>query len=154
MLESGSDDDLGLTQARFAGTYPPDYSLKHSSGDLVLQHGDTITLGSLTIRALVTPGHTRGAMCYHVDAPGGSILFAGDTVFWGGLIQLLNTPGSEISDYRRGVQVLSGLGVESLFPGHGMWALRHGQAHIDKMLYYFRRSAVPPMPAFVEKIKL
>jgi glyoxylase-like metal-dependent hydrolase (beta-lactamase superfamily II) len=80
-------------------------------------------------------------------------LFSGDTVFWGGLIQLLNTPGSEISAYRRGVQALEGLGIDCLFPGHGLWALGNGQAHIDKMLYYFKRSAVPPMPAFVEKIK-
>jgi glyoxylase-like metal-dependent hydrolase (beta-lactamase superfamily II) len=154
MLESGSDDDLGLTQARFAGTYPPDYALIHTRGDLVLPHGSTLTLGRLTIRAILTPGHTRGSVCYHVTTSTGALLFSGDTVFWGGLIQLLNTPGSEISDYRRGVQVLAGLGVECLFPGHGLWALGNGQAHIDKMLYYFRRSAVPPMPAFVEKIKL
>jgi glyoxylase-like metal-dependent hydrolase (beta-lactamase superfamily II) len=154
MLEAGSDDDLGLTQARFAGTYPPEYRFQHAPGDLTLEDGDTLALGRLTIQALLTPGHTRGSLCYLVDAPGGPLLFSGDTVFWGGLIQLLNTPGSEISDYRHGVQALAGLGVECLFPGHGLWALRHGQAHIDKMLHYFRRSAVPPMPAFVEKIKL
>jgi len=154
MLESGSDDDWGLTQARFAGTYPPDYTVTRTRGDLTLAHSDTVMVGRLTVRALLTPGHTRGSVCYLVEAPSGPLLFSGDTVFWGGLIQLLNTPGSEIGDYRRGVQVLAGLGVEALFPGHGLWALRNGQAHIDKMLYYFRRSAVPPMPAFVEKIKL
>lgn len=154
MLESGSDDDLGLTQARFAGTYPPDFTVARVAGGVALAHGDTLTLGELRIRALITPGHTRGSVCYLVEAPRGSLLFSGDTVFWGGLIQLLNTPGSEIGEYRRGAQALSGLGVECLFPGHGLWALRHGQAHIDKMLYYFRRSAVPPMPAFVEKIKI
>jgi len=154
MLESGSDDDLGLTQARFAGTYPADYSFTHTRGGIALQDGGTVAVGRLTVRALVTPGHTRGSVCYHVEAPGGALLFSGDTVFWGGLIQLLNTPGSEIAAYRRGVQALAGLGIECLFPGHGLWALRHGQAHIDKMLYYFRRSAVPPMPAFVEKIRL
>ncbi len=153
MLESGSDDDLGLTQARFAGTYPPDFSLTHTRGDIVLQHGENLQLGRLTITALLTPGHTRGSLCYLVATPTGTLLFSGDTVFWGGLIQLLNTPGSEISDYRRGAQALAGLGVDYLFPGHGLWALGNGQAHIDKMLYYFRRSAVPPMPAFVEKIK-
>jgi glyoxylase-like metal-dependent hydrolase (beta-lactamase superfamily II) len=154
MLESGSDDDLGLTQARFAGTYPPDYTVTRPYAGLTLPHGDMLTLGRLAIRALLTPGHTRGSLCYFIDAPGGPLLFSGDTVFWGGLIQLLNTPGSEIGEYRKGVQVLAGLGVKCLFPGHGLWALRHGQAHLDKMLYYFRRSAVPPMPAFVEKIKL
>jgi glyoxylase-like metal-dependent hydrolase (beta-lactamase superfamily II) len=153
MLEEGSDDDLGLVQARFAGTYPPDYSVKRVSGGRVLADGEEFRVGGLTVRAIVTPGHTRGSVCYRVETPAGVLLFSGDTVFWGGLIQLLNTPGSEISEYRRGVQALAGLGIDCLFPGHGMWALEKGQAHIDKMLYYFRRSAVPPMPAFVEKIK-
>jgi hydroxyacylglutathione hydrolase len=74
-------------------------------------------------------------------------------VFWGGLIQLLNTPGSDLNDYRASAQKLAGLGIDCLFPGHGLWALRNGQAHVDRMLYYFKRSAVPPMPAHVEKIK-
>jgi glyoxylase-like metal-dependent hydrolase (beta-lactamase superfamily II) len=153
MLENGSDDDLGLVQARFAGTYPPDYTVKRVPGGRVLADGEEFNVGRLTVRAIVTPGHTRGSVCYRVATPAGILLFSGDTVFWGGLIQLLNTPGSEISAYRRGVQALDGLGIECLFPGHGMWALEKGQAHIDKMLHYFKRSAVPPMPALVEKIK-
>jgi glyoxylase-like metal-dependent hydrolase (beta-lactamase superfamily II) len=154
MLEQGTDEDLGLVQARYAGTYPADYTFVHAKGDLVLEHGTELTLGDLTICAVMTPGHTRGSVCYLVKTPAGTILFSGDTVFWGGLIQLLNTPGSDISEYRQSVQALAGLGVDGLFPGHGLWALRNGQAHIDKMLHYFKRSAVPPMPAFVEKIKV
>jgi glyoxylase-like metal-dependent hydrolase (beta-lactamase superfamily II) len=153
MLESGSDDDLGLTQARFAGTYPPDYRFTHAKAGRTLNDGDELQLGRLKIRSIPTPGHTRGSVCYRVDTPGDTLLFSGDTVFWGGLIQLLNTPGSEISEYRAGVQRLQNLGVDCLFPGHGLWALRNGQAHIDKMLYYFKRSALPPMPFPVEKIK-
>jgi len=153
MLADGSDDDLGLTQARFAGTYPPDYRLTHAKADGTLHDGDELQLGRLKICCLLTPGHTRGSVCYCVGTPGGRLLFSGDTVFWGGLIQLLNTPGSEISEYRAGVQRLQNLGVECLFPGHGLWALRNGQAHIDKMLYYFKRSAVPPMRFPLEKIK-
>jgi glyoxylase-like metal-dependent hydrolase (beta-lactamase superfamily II) len=153
MLESGSDDDLGLTQARFAGTYPPDYRFTHAKAGRTLNDGDELQLGRLKIRTIPTPGHTRGSVCYRVDTPGDRLLFSGDTVFWGGLIQLLNTPGSEISEYRTGVQRLQKLGVDCLFPGHGLWALCNGQAHIDKMLYYFKRSAVPPMPFPMEKIK-
>jgi hydroxyacylglutathione hydrolase len=153
MLEAGSDDDLGLTQARFAGIYSSDYRFTHAKADRILNHGDELKLGRLTVRTILTPGHTRGSVCYRIATPTDTLLFSGDTVFWGGLIQLLNTPGSEISEYRSGVQALQGLSIDCLFPGHGLWVLRNGQAHIDKMLYYFKRSAVPPMPAFVEKIK-
>lgn len=154
MLEQGSDEDLGLVQARFAGTYPPDYKLTHARGDITLAHADRLKIGNLEIQAIHTPGHTRGSVCYQVSTGSDVLLFSGDTVFWGGLIQLLNTPGSDISEYRRSVQALAGRGIDFLFPGHGLWALRSGQAHIDKMLYYFRRSAVPPMPHIVEKVRV
>jgi hydroxyacylglutathione hydrolase len=154
MLEEGSDEDLGLVQARFAGTYPADYKFIHSHGDITLGHGDRLKVGDLTVEAIHTPGHTRGSVSYQVSGSSDVLLFSGDTVFWGGLIQLLNTPGSDISEYRRSVQSLAGRGIDCLFPGHGLWALRHGQAHIGKMLYYFRRSAVPPMPHMVEKVRV
>jgi hydroxyacylglutathione hydrolase len=153
MLEQGSDEDLGLVQARFAGTYPPDYKLTHSRGDIALGHGDRLKVGDLEIEAIHTPGHTRGSVCYRITTGSGVLLFSGDTVFWGGLIQLLNTPGSDIGEYRRSVQALAGRDIDCLFPGHGLWALRRAQAHIEKMLYYFRRSAVPPMPQIVEKVR-
>lgn len=154
MLKQGSDEDLGLVQARFAGTYPADYKFIHSRGDLTLDHGDRLQVGNLTVEAVHTPGHTRGSVCYQVSTGSGVLLFSGDAVFWGGLIQLLNTPGSDIGEYRRSVQALAGRGIDCLFPGHGLWALRGGQAHIDKMLFYFRRSAVPPMPQTREKVRV
>jgi len=154
MLERGSDEDLGLVQARFAGTYPADYKLTHSRGDISLEDSDRLKVGKLAVEAIHTPGHTRGSVCYQVSTSSGVLLFSGDTVFRGGLIQLLNTPGSDIGEYRRSAQALAGRGIDCLFPGHGLWALRHGQAHIDKMLYYFRRSAVPPMPQPIEKVRM
>lgn len=48
MLERGSDEDLGLVQARFAGTYPADYKLTHSRGDISLGDGDRLKVGNLT----------------------------------------------------------------------------------------------------------
>ncbi len=153
MLERGSEYDIGLTQAKFSGSYPPDYVFTNAAGDIVVKHGDTLRLGKLTVTALVTPGHTKGSTCFLMTGGGPRSLFSGDTVFWGGLISLLNTPGSEISDYRQSVQSLSGLDIECLFPSHGLPALGHGQAHIDKMLRYFRGSGLPPMPPRVEKVK-
>lgn len=45
-----------------------------------LQHGDTVALGQLEARVYHTPGHTLGAICYHV----GDALFTGDTLFSAG----------------------------------------------------------------------
>ncbi len=153
MLESGSDYDIGLAQAKFSGSYPQDYVFTHAQGDMVVGHGDTLALGRLRITALFTPGHTKGSVCFLVAGRGPRVLFSGDTVFWGGLIALLNTPGSEISDYREGVKVLAGLKVDCLCPAHGLWAMRRGQMHIDKCLSYFLGSGIPPMPPRIEKVK-
>lgn len=43
--------------------------------------GDTLTLGSLTISVLHTPGHTPGGVCLKV----GDALFTGDTLFQGSM---------------------------------------------------------------------
>jgi glyoxylase-like metal-dependent hydrolase (beta-lactamase superfamily II) len=48
-----------------------------------LRDGDTLRVGSLTVRALHAPCHTRGSLCYVVDGPTPS-LFGGDTLFCGG----------------------------------------------------------------------
>ncbi len=47
--------------------------------DVLLQGGEELALGSLTIRTLHTPGHSAGGMCFLVE----DHLFAGDTIFAG-----------------------------------------------------------------------
>ena len=39
--------------------------------------GDTLTLGSLTVTVLETPGHAKGAVCLVVE----DVIFSGDTLF-------------------------------------------------------------------------
>ena len=47
--------------------------------------GEVLELGALRITCMVTPGHTRGSLCFHIQADGdaGSV-FTGDTLFVGG----------------------------------------------------------------------
>lgn len=52
----------------------------HSRIDVHVKDGDAIELGETTIRAIHTPGHTPGSVCYHA-AP---YLMVGDTLFPGG----------------------------------------------------------------------
>lgn len=47
--------------------------------DWLVEHGETIAVGDLTIEALHTPGHTPGHLCF-LDRERG-LLFAGDHVF-------------------------------------------------------------------------
>lgn len=46
--------------------------------DIVVSDGDVINLGSLKIKVIATPGHTKGSVCYLVE----NALFSGDTLFY------------------------------------------------------------------------
>lgn len=46
--------------------------------------GDEIIVGTLKVRAIETPFHTKGHVCYYVDADEVRAVFTGDTLFVGG----------------------------------------------------------------------
>jgi glyoxylase-like metal-dependent hydrolase (beta-lactamase superfamily II) len=50
--------------------------------DTILVDGQVIEVGELRVRALATPGHTPGSLCFEVQ--GTDILLSGDTLFPGG----------------------------------------------------------------------
>ncbi|HTW10489.1 MAG TPA: MBL fold metallo-hydrolase [Acidimicrobiales bacterium] len=52
------------------------------SYDFLLEDDDVIEVGRLRVRAIATPGHTPGSMCFHVEQT--PLLFSGDTLFPGG----------------------------------------------------------------------
>ncbi len=56
------------------------YQLK-TPPEIYLKDGDSLKLGNLKIAVLHTPGHTPGSLCFMI----GKYLFAGDTIFPGGL---------------------------------------------------------------------
>jgi glyoxylase-like metal-dependent hydrolase (beta-lactamase superfamily II) len=65
--------EVGVT-AQDAGMLP--------SYDFVLEDDSVIEVGRLRLHTILTPGHTRGSMCFRVD--GSPVLFSGDTLFPGG----------------------------------------------------------------------
>jgi glyoxylase-like metal-dependent hydrolase (beta-lactamase superfamily II) len=79
-----------------------------------------IPLGSRTLEAISTPGHTRGHLCFR-DAAGG-LLFAGDHV----LPQITPSIGFEpalailpLGDYLQSLRLIRGLPDAVLLPAHG-----------------------------------
>lgn len=83
--------------------------------DILLTDGDEVSAGSVTLKAIFTPGHTPGSTCLHT----GEHLFSGDTLFPGGpgksgspklLRQLIESITTRLYTLGDGVYV---------YPGHG-----------------------------------
>ena len=80
-----------------------------------VQGGDVLTLAGLDIRVLHTPGHTRGSVCYMIDA----FLFCGDTIFRES-IGRTDLPTGDMAQMSASVKRIAALpGNYKLFPGHG-----------------------------------
>ncbi len=73
-------DDVPLyTDESVAKMYGRSSPLVHRKPDILLQEGDQLSFGTLTLRVLHTPGHTRGGICF-VSEP--YCVFSGDTLFY------------------------------------------------------------------------
>ena len=80
------------------------------------QEGDTLTVGSLTLRVMETPGHSRGSVCLLVEGQG--VIFAGDTLFRGNCGRC-DFPGGDYRSMLRSLARLGRLeGQYQVYPGH------------------------------------
>jgi hydroxyacylglutathione hydrolase len=82
----------------------------------VLKDGETIKLGSLELKVIHTPGHTKGSVSIAVDG----IIFTGDTLFQGGIGRTDLYGGDEAQILRSIREKL--LKFEDdvvIYPGHG-----------------------------------
>ncbi len=82
-----------------------------------LGDGETLRVGSLTLEALHTPGHTMGSLCLLLQEEG--VLFTGDTVLGLGTVAVSPPPYGDMALYLRSLERLKGLGASLLLPGHG-----------------------------------
>ncbi len=84
--------------------------------DDYIKEGDFITFGNTTIKAIATPGHTEGGMCYFIDGK----LFSGDTLFKG-TVGRCDLPGGNFQKLSDSVNNKLFTLEEStvVYPGHG-----------------------------------
>ena len=83
--------------------------------EMLLEDGNIVSFGNVTLDVIHTPGHTRGSVCFLT----GEILLAGDTIFPGGPGKT-GTPedfNRIIESLKRSIFVLPD-GV-IIYPGHG-----------------------------------
>ena len=146
LCESGDEEKLGLIAAKRKGAYPADYVFHPVKVDIVARDEDVFTVGDLSVTSILVPGHSIESVCYLTSTPSGRrILFAGDSVYLGGALSLINCYGSSMEAYRQYFPRLADRGVDALLPAHYEFTLSNGQSHIDKALANLRSSSLPPM---------
>lgn len=98
-----------------------------------LTHGSELTFGRQILRALHTPGHTAGSMCYAWDAPGGRHVFTGDTLLINGCGRTDFQSGSAEALYHSLTQILFALPDDTVvWPGHDYQGRHHSTIGTEK----------------------
>lgn len=106
------------TGARVAGRPAPDDE-RHDetfSPDRILQDGEVIAAGSVTIRAVHTPGHASNHLCFLWEEQ--RLLFTGDHIMQGSTV-VISPPDGDMAVYLRSLERLLHLDLAQLAPGHG-----------------------------------
>mmetsp|Transcript_118212 Transcript_118212/g.271248 ORF Transcript_118212/g.271248 Transcript_118212/m.271248 type:complete len:433 (-) Transcript_118212:22-1320(-) len=83
-----------------------------------LEHDQELSVGSITLRCIGCPCHTKGSFCFYVHQPGHTpVLFTGDTLFLGGCGACFE--GNNTQMLRNFARILRTCDPETLvFPGH------------------------------------
>jgi hydroxyacylglutathione hydrolase len=142
-LERGDEDELLLSQAKEAGVYPADFDILPCPVAHRLRDGVPFEAAGLEFVPMHVRGHSDDSFVIRTTIGGAEWLFSGDVVFYGGVLGVINAAGSGMDGYRRDLPKLTGLGVEGLFPGHGLFTLRDGRRHLDAALAQARSGFLP-----------
>ena len=143
-LEQGDEEKTSLGLARRAGIYPEDFRYDPCPVASPVAADGEVSVGDLRLRALETPGHSRGHVSYLWTEDGRSALFGGDTVFAGGRVLLQNIWDCSIQSYAGTVRMLDGLRLDRLYPGHGPVLLAEAHAHVGLANERFENLGLPP----------
>lgn len=144
LLENGTEIDVRLDLAKAMRIHPPDLVWANCRVDIRLSDGQLLDILGITVHVFEVAGHSEDSCCFVMEVDGRKCLFAGDVIQYGGVIGLLNYPGSTLDGYRRDLPKLRGLGIEALLPAHSLFTMRNGQHHIDSAIERLKSHIVPP----------
>jgi glyoxylase-like metal-dependent hydrolase (beta-lactamase superfamily II)/8-oxo-dGTP pyrophosphatase MutT (NUDIX family) len=126
--------------------------------DRVLEHGDRVMIGGLTLRAIHTPGHASNHLCYFLENT--RMLFTGDHVMQGSTV-VINPPDGDMRAYLESLELLLAEDILIFAPGHGYLIgephrearrlIRHRLAREQKVLWALARLNEPTLEELVHE---
>ena len=84
--------------------------------DFVVENGQHIQVGDISLRAIHTPGHASNHLCYVLEQT--RMLFTGDHVMQGSTV-VINPPDGDMRAYLRSLERLLDEDIAIIAPGHG-----------------------------------
>ncbi len=90
---------------------------KHAGCMRPVHDGETVAFGPVSIRALATPGHSSGGMCFFVSGLSRPVVFTGDALFAGSVGRVDGRWREAIGAIRAKILTLPPETV--ILPGHG-----------------------------------
>jgi glyoxylase-like metal-dependent hydrolase (beta-lactamase superfamily II) len=87
------------------------------SVDETVSDGDVVPAGSLTLRVLLTPGHSAGHISLFLEEEG--VLFSGDNVLGLGTTAVPPPPDGDMGQYVASLKRMLTLNARLICPGHG-----------------------------------
>jgi glyoxylase-like metal-dependent hydrolase (beta-lactamase superfamily II)/8-oxo-dGTP pyrophosphatase MutT (NUDIX family) len=108
------------TGAQVLGRPAPEGQDASFKPDFVPENGQRIEIGApggtLTLRAIHTPGHASNHLCYLLEQT--KMLFTGDHVMQGSTV-VINPPDGDMRAYLHSLEKLLGEDIAIIAPGHG-----------------------------------
>lgn len=122
---------LALKERCGASIWAPAGAFDDGAIDKVLEDGETIEVGDMSLEVIATPGHTAEHVCFLSDT---GELFTGDTVLGQGTTAIF-APDGNMRDYVESLKKLFARKPTRIYPGHG--PVRHdAEALLDEYIYH------------------
>lgn len=104
--------------------------------DCMVEDGDTLTFGTITVQCLHLPGHTLGCTAFLVSWNDNRVLFSGDVIGtlgyghfgWSGSIDF------DRKAYLQSLRRLAKLDFDVMLPGHGLCSFKNPRARVETSL--------------------
>jgi glyoxylase-like metal-dependent hydrolase (beta-lactamase superfamily II) len=96
----------------------------------VLNDGDVVRVGDMTLRAIHTPGHASNHVCYLLEGSG--MLFSGDHVMQGSTV-VIGPPDGNMQLYLQSLARLQREPVTRIAPGHGT-VIEDAQSEVTRLI--------------------
>jgi glyoxylase-like metal-dependent hydrolase (beta-lactamase superfamily II) len=123
-------EDAGNVEAPGSDGLPLWQPIEGVRPDGLLEDGQVIAIGELSLRVIHTPGHTPGCVCFYVESE--KVLISGDTLFRG-TIGRVNLPTARPEKMWESLKRLAQLPPDTrVVPGHGEETTIGAESWLDR----------------------